>query len=76
MTNLIFDLESSFDENLEKFRDNLELIDKDLTNILFNHMDILKNAGNEVDGGRDTFNKSILADLEAFEIVNPKKDTK
>jgi hypothetical protein len=74
MADLIFDIDNSIDENLNKFRESLELIDQDFANILFKNLDILRNESDETHGGRNNFNKNVLTELEVYEATG-KKDT-
>ena len=63
MAELEFELEKTFDENMQTFKKYLESIDPILTEILFKHIDKIKVTDNQAKDriGRTEFNKSIVA---------------
>jgi len=75
MADLEFNLDSTFDENLEAFKKHLECVDPVLTEILFKHVDKIKYTGDstrEPNEGRNAFNNSLLIELE--NILNTTKE--
>ena len=67
MPNLAFDLDKSFDENLQAFRDYLTVLDPVLAGILFKHLAKLHPADEANErSSRTAFNRAVLADLEAL----------
>jgi hypothetical protein len=63
---LKFDLDKTFEENLEAFKRHVTALDPTLAEILFRHLDKLladDRPGNRVN--RTAFNRAVLAELEA-----------
>jgi hypothetical protein len=67
MPQLKFDLEKTFEGNLEAFKQHVTALDPTLADILFRHLDKLLAAddlGNRAN--RTAFNHAVLAELEAL----------
>jgi hypothetical protein len=67
ITQLKFDLDKSFEENLEAFERHVIALDPTLADILFRHLDKLlagDDPGNRAN--RTAFNHAVLAELEAL----------
>jgi hypothetical protein len=66
MPDLEFDLDKTYEENLESFKQHVTALDPVLAVILFKHLDKLL-AGNDPGNrtNRTAFNHAILAELEA-----------
>lgn len=67
MPNLAFDLDKSFEQNLEAFKDHVTALDPVLAGILFKHLNKLHPTDEANDrANRTAFNRAVLADLEAL----------
>ena len=67
MTDLKFDLQNTFDANLQEFLMYMDGIDHELTELLFYHLEILQRPSDQArdHANRTEFNKAILDALEA-----------
>jgi hypothetical protein len=67
MPELEFDLDKSFEENLEEFKRHVTTLDPVLAAILLKHLDKLHPADESNErASRTEFNRAVLADLEAL----------
>jgi hypothetical protein len=67
MPELEFDLDKSFEENLDAFKRHVTALDPLLAAILLKHLDKLHPADEANDrASRTEFNRAVLADLEAL----------
>jgi hypothetical protein len=66
MPELQFDLDKTYEENLEAFKQHVTTLDPTMGAILLKHLDTLV-AGDDPGGrtNRTVFNRSVLAELEA-----------
>ncbi len=66
MTDLVFDLDKSYEDNIEAFRRHVTALDPAMAEILFKHLGNLI-AGEDPGSrpNRTVFNRAVLADLEA-----------
>ena len=65
MPELEFDLDKTYEENLEAFKQHMTALAPTLADILFRHVDKLlagEEPGNRAN--RTTFNRAVLAELE------------
>lgn len=66
MADLVFDIEKSYEQNIEALRQYAAIIDRSMADILFQHLDKLmvgEDPGSRTN--RTTFNRAVLTDLEA-----------
>jgi hypothetical protein len=66
MSDLEFDLDKTYAENVEAFKQHVKVLDPAMAEILFRHIDKLSagdDPGNRAN--RTAFNRAVLADLEA-----------
>lgn len=67
MPDLELDLDMTYEQNLEAFKQHVIALDPTLAEILFKHLDKLlagEDPGNRAD--RTAFNQAVLAELEAL----------